>query len=162
MALPINMGATEYIFHNKSATTDSDIYLVDKGTGLLLRAWGLGDDEPENSGEPRKSQFIKVISVAIDQKDVVRYNKMRQERVGDDGDFKVPQDYQPIAETCVMQCGMWNLNKLQNVGIISTPGFYRFEMSSTTMIGNVILAGTNLDGRDLFNIPTDLFFGCVS
>ena len=61
-----------------------------------------------------------------------------------------------------MQCGMWNLNKLQNVGVISTPGFYRFEMSSTTMIGNVILAGTNLDGRDLFNIPTDLFFGCMS
>lgn len=165
MAAEIQVRSTDYIFNSKSIARTSDIYSVDQGHGLLLKAWGLGIDTPDSTGgkvKPDKAQSIIIMSVAIDQQDVVAYNKLRQEKNGYDGLFKVPQDFKPLAETCVMQCGAWNLNRFQNVGVITTPGFYRLVMSSETMVGKVIVSGTNLEGRSLFNIPTDLFFGCIS
>lgn len=158
---------TIMVFDDKSTSAISNnVFICGHSGALVCRAYGLSTKEPDivlpGYTSERQPQRVQISQVLVDPNSGT---KLPSKAAGIDSSGSVVMPISKVkilAEECINQCGVWNLNPDQNVGIIVVPGYYRFTLNDQAAAGKVFVSITSIDTGSIDYLPNDLIFGNVA
>lgn len=158
---------TVMVFDDKSTSVYSNnIFVCGHSGALVCRAYGLSTKEPDpvlvGYNPQKQSQQVQISQVLVDPNSGTKITKKVVD-TDNSGSIIMPVNKVKIlAEECIKQCGVWNLNPDQNVGIIVVPGYYRFTLNDQAAVGKVFVSVTSVETGAIDYLPNDLIFGNVA
>ncbi|QHJ77532.1 MAG: hypothetical protein [Caudoviricetes sp.] len=158
---------TIMVFDDKSISAFSNsVFVCGHSGALVCRAYGLSTKEPDTVvpgyTPQRLPQRVQIRQVLVDPNSGTKVSS-KASGADNSGSIVMPiSKVKILAEECINQCGVWNLNPDQNVGIIAVPGYYRFTLNDQAAVGKVFVSITIIDTGSIDYLPRDLFFGNVA
>ena len=116
---------TIILYDNKSTNLISKGFILPPGFSAVISAWGLGKED-----------------CLVLQKLAFPYGQFPNASFctpGDIKDLSTPYDAGSYAED-VTDCGCWNVNACHNTRVLTLPGTYRLELSSTEALTSLFVS----------------------
>lgn len=130
--------------------------MVIPGSIAVLSAYGMGAKLAPAENEPTNVMTKAIVQKMAFDGGGIFSNDCNCSSI-EDIPLSLEPDFSFVED--VIQCGLWNLNACQNVGVIILPGTYRLRLDDSAAPGHIYVSLTLYRKDEAGQLPSGLIFG---